>query len=935
MATISELNIRLGLITRDFDRQLRAVESRLRASGQAMADLGSRMSLSITAPLAGIGAAAVKSAGDMESLRLAMESTFTSNKRSIAEAHAELEALRKAALAPGLDFEQAVKASIRLQSVGYSAEAARKVISELANTIAMTGGTAENFDSVTVQMTQMIGKGKVLSQDLRIMVENMPKLADLMLKTFGTTNTEAIQKIGISGKEFVDRITEAASGLDRVRGGIKNAFVNAAAAAQQALATLGETLIKTFNITGKLDALSNSLTDVVDWFKGLTAGTQAAIGWTAAFVAALGPLIWAFGQIKLTGVALIGFYVKGLLPALASAKVFALQAAVAFETLGAAQKLVIAVAVAYAIAKIVEAIVAWNTALTDTQKLERAVYNVQQEAQRSISKEKTELGLLTKTLENNNISMADREAALKRLQQISPEYFGNLKIEKGLVVGLDAAVKGYVGSITRAATAQAAFAKIQDLANEKIDQQNELTKEASLLTKVQAAVAGAVSPGGEKAVMANRHAGTLQRIKDIEAEQAALEKLITENGGLTNALDAGSAATKTNTILTQEQIDAKEKAAAASKKMSDTLKDVEKSIDAVNKKQAELGADFVGEKTREIEAGVEKLIEAGFGPGSAPVQKLKGYLKQIRAEISAGFGAPNATQAATGIGPAEPAQIATLPTPGTVGSLSIPGADQAIEQARKMSEAWEKAGGSFDDFAARIESKKTPLEQVKTAFADLKNGTISWVDALNKVSETYSGMVSSVINSAASIAANLLTIQKNKGDQEKAQLDEEYAYKISAAQGNADETARLQQELAAKKAAIDKKVAQNEQKIAIVKAVMDTAGGVVKALGSAPPPYNFILAALTAAAGAVQIATIKSQKFAGGVVATKPTFGMFGEYPGAQRNPEIVTPERLMRSIFRDESANAGGMVQVYGTIRGADILLSSEKATRERGRYR
>lgn len=935
MASISELNIRMGLITRDFDRQLRAVESRLRSSGQAMSDLGQRMSLSITAPLLGIGAASVKAAGDMEALRLAMESTFKTNKRTIEEAHTELEALRKAALAPGLDFEQAVKASIRLQSVGYSAEAARKVIVQLANTIAMTGGTAENLDSVTVQMTQMIGKGKVLSQDLRIMLENMPKLADLMLKTFGTSNAEAIQKMGISGKEFVDRITEAASILPRVQGGIKNAFVNAAASAQQALAALGETLIKTFNITGKLDAVSNAISDVVEWFKGLTAGTQAAIGWTAAFVAALGPLIWTFGQIKLTGVALIGFYMKSLLPALASAKIFALEAAAAFETLGVAQKLIIAVAVAYAIAKIVDAIIAWNTALTDAQKIQRAVSNVQQEAQRSITKEKAELGLLTKTLENNNASMEAREKALKRLQQISPEYFGNLKIEKGLVVGLDAAVKGYVGSITRAATAQAAFARIQTLANEKIDQQNELNKEASLLTRAQAAVAGAVSPGGEKAVLANRHAGTLQRIKDIEAEQAALEKLIAESGGLSNALGAEGDATKKNTIITQEQIDAKERAVAAQKKMATAFKDVEDSIDAVNKKQAELGADFVGEKTKEIEAGVEKLIEAGFSPNSAPVQKLKGYLKAIRAEISAGFGAANQAQSALGASTAAPAQVATLPTPDSAKSIEMSGADAAIAQAKKVAEAWEQAGGSYDDFTSRVEAKKSLMDQVKTTFADLRKGVISWQDALKNVADIYGSMANSVLNTAAGIAANLLTIQKNKGDAEKAQLDEEYAAKIAAAQGNAAMIDSLNNELAAKKAAIDKKVAKNEQRVAIVKAVIDTASGVVKALGSAPPPYNFILAALTAAAGAVQIATIKSQKFAEGGVITKPTFGLMGEYPGAKRNPEIVTPERLMRSVFREESAGMGGMVQVYGTIRGSDIFISNQKAERERGRVR
>jgi len=48
---------------------------------------------------------------------------------------------------------------------------------------------------------------------------------------------------------------------------------------------------------------------------------------------------------------------------------------------------------------------------------------------------------------------------------------------------------------------------------------------------------------------------------------------------------------------------------------------------------------------------------------------------------------------------------------------------------------------------------------------------------------------------------------------------------------------------------------------AIANAVVDTAQGVAKALGSAPPPLNFALAAAVGAAGAVQISRIASTKF--------------------------------------------------------------------------
>ena len=48
-------------------------------------------------------------------------------------------------------------------------------------------------------------------------------------------------------------------------------------------------------------------------------------------------------------------------------------------------------------------------------------------------------------------------------------------------------------------------------------------------------------------------------------------------------------------------------------------------------------------------------------------------------------------------------------------------------------------------------------------------------------------------------------------------------------------------------------------------------------------------------------------KLAKGGVLTGETLFIGGEYPGAATNPEIVTPENLMRKIFREEGAGGGG----------------------------
>ena len=77
--------------------------------------------------------------------------------------------------------------------------------------------------------------------------------------------------------------------------------------------------------------------------------------------------------------------------------------------------------------------------------------------------------------------------------------------------------------------------------------------------------------------------------------------------------------------------------------------------------------------------------------------------------------------------------------------------------------------------------------------------------------------------------------------------------------------------------------------------------------------------------------------FANGNVATGPTLGVFGEYPGARSNPEITTPESLMASVFRNVlreqgSAQRGGNrqlaenIQIY-TQPGRDLAAELDLA--------
>jgi len=73
--------------------------------------------------------------------------------------------------------------------------------------------------------------------------------------------------------------------------------------------------------------------------------------------------------------------------------------------------------------------------------------------------------------------------------------------------------------------------------------------------------------------------------------------------------------------------------------------------------------------------------------------------------------------------------------------------------------------------------------------------------------------------------------------------------------------------------------------------------------------------------------------FANGGLVTGPTLGLVGEGPGtSMSNPEVIAPLDKLKSMIGE---SGGGNVQVFGTIKGSDILLSSDRAKNNRNRTR
>lgn len=301
----NKLNIILGIDARALERSLGQVQHRLNRFASSLQSTGRTLTESLTVPLAGVGAASLAAFGDIEKL----EKGMLAITGSADAARREIDLLRKAAEAPGLSFEQAVKGSIQLQAVKFSAEEARETISALGQAVALTGGSAVELESVVRQITQINAKGRILQEDIGIIQENAPAVGIALQEAFGTTSVEAIRNSGISAREFTLRLTEAiqqSETFQGVTGGLSNSFENFRNSVKFALAELGRSINESVNLEGIMNKLSAAIGQAVNFFKSLTPEARRFVIVTAAIVAGIGPLILVLGKIIAIGPVFVG-----------------------------------------------------------------------------------------------------------------------------------------------------------------------------------------------------------------------------------------------------------------------------------------------------------------------------------------------------------------------------------------------------------------------------------------------------------------------------------------------------------------------------------------------------------------------------------------------------------------------------------------------------
>lgn len=277
------------------DQSLSRVGGSLRNLGLGLTSLGSALSLAFTAPLTALGVIATQNAVTLDSLKRGLEAITGSAD----EAGVQLQRLTEIAKLPGIGFQEAIQGSIRLQAVGFSAEKAEKALVQFSNAVALTGGGRAELDRITVQLGQLSAKGKVLSQDLKPIIEAGPAVGRALKEAFGTVNAEDIQALGLTSEQFLDKLVSQLEKLPRAAGGARNTLENFSDALFRASAAIGDAILPV--LTKLINFVEPIITGLANAFKSLPPVLQVLIISFGGLAAAIGPALFIVGQFA-TGI---------------------------------------------------------------------------------------------------------------------------------------------------------------------------------------------------------------------------------------------------------------------------------------------------------------------------------------------------------------------------------------------------------------------------------------------------------------------------------------------------------------------------------------------------------------------------------------------------------------------------------------------------------
>ena len=284
MAKLGDLVVRIGADTRDLNKSLGRVQRNMRSMTGNFERLGQSMTRSLTLPLAAFGAAAIKSAADLEKL----ETSFVSLTGGTAQAAAMMKNLNEFTANTPFQIEAVANAARQLVASGTEVSKVNEQLQFLGDIAATSGSSIEEIAAIFAKVN---AKGKVELENLNQLAERgipiFKALADatgLPADALGA-GAVSVEQFNQVLKGFAEEGGFAAGAMERLSKTAAGRFSTALDNVKLALGNMGKQVLPLVN---------KGLEKITVLFQGLaklSPTTLKMAGGMAAVAGSIGPLL--------------------------------------------------------------------------------------------------------------------------------------------------------------------------------------------------------------------------------------------------------------------------------------------------------------------------------------------------------------------------------------------------------------------------------------------------------------------------------------------------------------------------------------------------------------------------------------------------------------------------------------------------------------------
>jgi hypothetical protein len=866
---IGDVTIRIGASTNELEKDLRKAERALQATAQKFTAIGQNLTLGVTAPVLAAGAAAFKMASDYEESLNKVRVAFGSSSSSVEE-------FSKTAIdSIGLAEQSALDMAALFGDMATSMGLTRPAAAEMSTSLVQLAGDLSSFKNINIEEVTTALAGVFTGE-----TESLKRLGIVM--TEANVQAYALEK-GIKKKlntmsqaekvalryEYVLNATKNAQGdFARTSDGAANQMRVVSQAVKDLGADFGKILLPV------ITPLIKSIADAVKRFANLDEATKKTVITVAALAAAIGPVLIVYGKLNslygsiATGIARVTAQMIANAAATAAANGTVATLTASTVTFGTTLKAAISFLGPYAIA--IAAIGAGIYALyknyESASKESNRLNEINGRAIELIAEEKSKTESLISVLRNENATKERKEGALKKLQEIAPQYFKNLSIEKSSINEINKAYNEYNNSLEKNIRAQLGR---EDLKQQIIDEE----KLRKSIKDRQAEIERLKPITPQKVTLTLTSGGAeqeaqIKRLKalydDQNAELKQLDSIIKLKDETKKYINTNTDLVESTSNINTNFENATDKTDEYTKKLQSLNKEL-----ADNEKLFKAGL-ITGPEAAVVQLGIlqsklETLVLSGLDPASNSIKDVKDSIEELRNVGTVDFLPPTDPGATFGkaIGLLE-------------GEL-LKGGNAASQATAKI----------LADTAGKIQQYYVGIGE---GFVDLTGKFRPYVDEIAKVAVDITQIVNSAISSSLESVGVLI--------------------------GN----------LISGEGAGSLKLFFNS----ILTVILDFAIGLGKqliALGTATESLKKLftnpIGAVIAGVGLIAVATIVKGIIAKGVPSLAiGTDQVKSDGLAMIHKGEAIVPASVVKGGF-----TGGGGGEIYGRLSGIDLLLSNEYA--------